>query len=124
MKKKPTSFYTRSNIWIQDAEGNVIFGFGRVRILRAIKRTGSIHAASKELGIGYRAIWGRIKATEERLGEKLLTKTIGGAKGGGSQLTPLAENLLTEFDKAQKHIEKETDKTLEKRLGDYLPLNK
>ena len=124
MKKKPTSFYTRSNIWIQDAEGNVIFGFGRVRILRAIQRTGSIHAASKELGIGYRAIWGRIKATEERLGEKLLTKTIGGAKGGGSQLTPLAENLLTEFDKAQKYIEKETDKTLEKRLGDYLPLNK
>ncbi len=124
MKKKTTSFYTRSNIWIQDADGNVIFGFGRVRILRAIQRTGSIHAAAKELRIGYRAIWGRIKATEERMGEKLLTKTIGGAKGGGSRLTPLAEALLLEFDKARKHIEKETDKALEKRLGTYLPLNK
>ncbi|MDX9785658.1 MAG: LysR family transcriptional regulator [Desulfobacterales bacterium] len=124
MTRKPTTFYTRSNVWIQDAEGNIVFGLGRCKILRAIQRHGSIHAAAKELKIGYRAIWARIKATEDRLGEKLLIKTIGGATGGGSRLTPLAETLLSEFDKVQKHIEKETDRQLEKHLGAYLPLNR
>jgi len=36
--------------------------------------------------MGYQGIWDRIKATEERLGEKLLIKTVVGRKGGGSQL--------------------------------------
>ena len=79
-------FHSRSKIWIEDDHGNVVFGLGRYRILTLIKEKGSLQAAAKQLKMGYRGIWGRIKATEERLGEKLLIKTVGGRKGGGSQL--------------------------------------
>ena len=116
--------YSRSKVWLQDAEGNVIFGAGRLRILKAIQRTGSIHAAAKELGIGYRAVWGRIHATEERLGVKLLEKKIGGATGGGSELTPLAELLMEKFTQIQKRIETETDALFMEALGDRLHLEK
>lgn len=124
MPPKEKKFFSRSSVWIVDEDNKVVFGFGRFRILNAVKRNGSIQGAAKELKIGYRAIWARIKATEERLGEKLLIKTIGGPFGGGSQLTPLAETLLEQFQTAQKHIEEETDKTMEHLLGAHLNLNK
>jgi molybdate transport system regulatory protein len=117
-----TPLFSRSKVWLQDAEGNVIFGAGRLRILKAIKRNGSIHAAAKELKIGYRAVWGRIHATEERLGIKLLEKKIGGASGGGSELTPLAEFLIEQFTIIQNRIEKETDEMFQECLGDRLNL--
>lgn len=101
--------YSRSKIWIEDAEGKVVFGSGRLRILKAIQKTGSIHAAAKELKIGYRAVWARIHATEERLGIQLLEKQIGGAAGGGSRLTQIAEELVHTFTCLEKEIEEETD---------------
>ena len=87
----------------------MVFGSGRIRILKAIQKTGSIHAAAKDLKMGYRAVWARIHATEERLGIQLLEKRIGGASGGGSHLTPLAEKLLSAFTRLEQEIEEETD---------------
>jgi len=122
MTDTSTPLFSRSKVWLQDEEGNVIFGAGRLRILKAIKRNGSIHAAAKDLKIGYRAVWARIHATEERLGIKLLEKKIGGASGGGSELTPLAEFLIDQFTIIQNRIEKETDKLFQECLGDRLNL--
>ena len=104
-----TPFFIRSKIWIEDESGKVIFGLGRYRILSAIQRCGSINAAAADLKMGYRAIWGKIKATEEGLGRPLLVRNAGGAGGGGSQLTPLAEKLLEEFKKVHGHVLNETD---------------
>ncbi len=103
----------RSKVWIEDDSGNVAFGLGRVRILEAIRRRGSIHAAAKELGMSYRGVWGRIKATEERLGQPLLVRNIGGASGGGSCLTPFAECLIREFAVLHKKIAQEADRLFE-----------
>lgn len=116
------TFYPRSKIWIEDDEGNVVFGLGRYRILTQIKEKGSILAAAKELKMGYKGIWSRIKATEERLGEDLLVKTVGGKKGGGSQLTPLAEKLVEAFGKALASVEKEVDTQLEHALQKYIKI--
>jgi len=103
----------RSKVWIEDEEGNVVFGLGRVRILDAVDRLGSLHAAAKELKMGYRAIWGRIRATEKRLGEKLLVRTIGGSSGGGSTLTPYARMLLDQFRDLEKGIRQYSDQNFE-----------
>jgi molybdate transport system regulatory protein len=67
MRTASKKYRIRSKIWIEDARGKLVLGPGRLRIFDSIQRTGSIHAAAKELGIGYRAIWGKIKATEQRL---------------------------------------------------------
>ena len=123
MSRESKPLFTRSKVWLVDADGNVVFGMGRLRTLQAVKRHGSIHAAAKELKIGYRAVWARIQATESRLGEKLLEKTKGGAAGGGSRLTPLAESLIEHFDMVQGRIKKETDALFNRSLGDLLNLN-
>lgn len=107
--KKINKLSIRSKIWVADGSDAVVFGLGRLRILDAIKQNGSIQAAAKELGMSYRAVWGRIKATEERLGEPLLYRNIGGKKGGGSELTPFALELMERFRKLHKLISNESD---------------
>ncbi|MDD9302494.1 MAG: LysR family transcriptional regulator [Desulfobacter sp.] len=104
-----TPFLIRSKVWIEDDSGKVIFGLGRFRIFSAIDRCGSINAAAKELKMGYRAVWGKIKATEEGLGRPLLVRNTGGAAGGGSTLTPLARKLLIEFQNVHSHVICESD---------------
>lgn len=103
----------KSKIWIEDENGDMVFGSGRLRILKAVREHGSILAAAKELHMSYRAVWGKIKATEERLGQSLLTRRAGGAQGGGSELTPLGKALLERFDQLQMLTEKTADSIFE-----------
>ena len=109
-------FYIRSKVWMEDEEGNVVFGLGRLRILEAIQRLGSINAAAKELKMGYRAIWGRIAASEQRLGNPLLVRNA----GGGSQLTPFAEALMERFRALHRTVEIESDALFETVLANPL----
>ena len=111
--------HIRSKIWIEDESGQVVFGLGRLRILDAIDRLGSIQGAAKELKMSYRAIWGRIKATEERLHQSLLVRNVGGYRGGGSQLTPFALNLLVHFRHLHHRITTLSDSEFEKIMAPH-----
>jgi molybdate transport system regulatory protein len=103
-------FFIRSKIWFEDSSGEVIFGLGRLKMLEAIERNGSIQSAAKELKMSYRALWGRITATENRMGCQLLTRNIGGASGGGSRLTPFAKTLMESFRDIHRRIALESDR--------------
>ena len=97
MVAKPPRLAIKSKIWIEDDEGKMVFGTGRLRILIAIEEHGSILGASKAMGMSYRAVWGKIKSTEQRLGKPMLQKQTGGAHGGGSTLTPFGRTLIERF---------------------------
>lgn len=97
MGSEPRRLTVKSKIWIEDENGDVVFGSGRLHILSAVEENGSILAAAKALGMSYRAVWGKIKATEDRLGQPILTKRTGGSHGGGSELTPFAKALIERF---------------------------
>lgn len=93
-----------SKIWIEDEHGHVVFGEGRYRILDAVDRMQSLQKAAVELKMSYRAVWGRIKASEERLGKALVAR-----EGRGSCLTPYAMDLMTRYQELQKRIRQEAD---------------
>ena len=95
----PSNLSVKSKIWIENENGQVVFGTGRLYILQAVSRHGSIHAAAQELQMSYRAVWGKIRATEKRLGRDLLDRKTGGVRGGGSKLTPFAKQILERFAK-------------------------
>jgi len=107
-------YNVRTKIWIEDDDGKVVFGSGRFRILEAVVEHGSLSAAAKALGMSYRAVWGKIKATEDRLGRQLLQKQSGGASGGGSELTPFAKNLLKSYGKLQMATRERADNFFKK----------
>jgi molybdate transport system regulatory protein len=109
------NFKVRSKIWIEDAEGNVVFGLGRYRILDAVRRSGSLQGAAKELKMSYRAVWCRIKASEARTGRSLVVRD-----GKGSKLTPFAQGMLKQFKRLQAIVEKESDDVYQNLISDEL----
>jgi molybdate transport system regulatory protein len=94
----------KSKIWLEK-DGKVVFGHGREELLTAIEECRSLNAAAKKLGMSYRAAWGRLKASEARLGIKLV-ETDGA--GRAMSLTPRARLLLERF----KRLEGETEEHL------------
>ena len=114
MKEKAV-FAIRSKIWIEDMEGNVVFGLGRYRILDMIRRSGSMQAAAKQLQMSYRAVWMRIRTSEERIGKQLVVR-----EGKGSSLTTFAENLMKQFKRLHAIVEAESDDVYNNLMSDQL----
>ena len=75
------------------------FGMGRLQLLERIETCGSLKAAAEELGMSYRAAWGRLKASEERLGFPLLENSGQGRRA--ASLTVQARELLEWFERLQ-----------------------
>lgn len=98
-------------VWIADEEGQVIFGAGRMKLLDAVQRTGSILQASEEMAMSYRSAWGRIRATEQRLGEAVIEKVPGAGRRGGSRLTPRGWELLQKYHQLIEQLEKSSKDT-------------
>jgi molybdate transport system regulatory protein len=109
MSKSSEGLTIKSKIWIEDANGAVVFGAGRLKILDEVERLGSLNSAAKALHMSYRAAWGKIRATEERLGLPLLTRRTGGSEGGGSELTPFGKAVVKRFRELQTTTEANAD---------------
>ncbi|MBN1366119.1 MAG: LysR family transcriptional regulator [Syntrophaceae bacterium] len=88
-------------IWIEK-DGKVIFGKGRDEILKSIEEQHSLNAAAKELGMSYRAAWGRLKASEQRMEKKLVETS---EKEKSLQLTAQAKTIIERFEKLEKDVE-------------------
>jgi len=93
-------------IWVEK-DGKVIFGHGREELLQAVAECHSLNAAAKKLNMSYRAAWGRLRASEDRLGIKLIESD---AAKKGMTLTPAAMTLLEKF----RRLEKDADSYLKK----------
>ncbi|WP_027369691.1 winged helix-turn-helix domain-containing protein [Desulfovermiculus halophilus] len=113
--KDNVPFVVRSKIWIADHDEQIVFGLGRYRILEAVHRLGSLQAAAQELKMSYRAVWCRLKTTEERLHRDLLVRS-----NTGSTLTPFALQLLKQFRRLQAVIEAESDAMFKELMADSI----
>ncbi len=80
-------------MWIENEKGEIVMGEGRAKILEIIDRTGSINKTAKELGMSYRGVWGKLKATEEALG----LKVVSSEGRAGSNLTPEGKYFLDRY---------------------------
>jgi molybdate transport system regulatory protein len=83
-------------------------------MLEAVDRLGSMNKAAKELKMSYRALWGRIKSTEERMGARVLVTKPGGGKECGSVLTPAGKKLLKNYKGIRQRIAKVSDQEFKK----------
>ena len=108
----------RTKVWIEDDHGKVVFGGGRVRMLEAIGRLGSMNKAAKALKMSYRGLWGRIKSTEDRIGARLVTTRPGGGKGRGSILTPTGERFLKNYELLEDRVHQWADQEFDKIFQD------
>jgi molybdate transport system regulatory protein len=92
----------RLHLWLETEKG-VLFGLGRQRLLECIRSGLSLKAAAEQMGMSYRAAWGKIKQTEKVLGITLIEKK--GGNRSGYQLTPAGEMLTTRFGEWYTELE-------------------
>jgi len=74
------------------------------RLMRRIYETGSLAEAARVNGISYRNAWGRIRKLESVYGKRILDTKVGGASGGGAELTPEGLRLFREFRHIRKYL--------------------
>ena len=69
----------------------------RIELLIAVKRTGSISKAAKEVPMSYKAAWEAIESMNNLSTTPIVQRETGGVGGGGTTLTPYGENLLQTY---------------------------
>ncbi len=90
----------RYKVWLEK-DGRVLFGEGRYELLKAVSECKSLNAAAKKLNMSYRAAWGRLKASENRLGIPLVVVE---SQKQGMHLSTQAEALLRAFDQLHEEV--------------------
>lgn len=63
--------------------------------------------------MSYRAVWGKIKATEDRLGQTLVRRKPDGTTRGRSELTPFARIIMQGFRQLRLQAENDADQLFE-----------
>lgn len=70
----------------------------RIDILRQIGACGSISQAARAVGVSYKAAWQAVDTLTNLAGKPLVARAVGGAGGGGAQLTEAGRQLLAAAD--------------------------
>jgi molybdate transport system regulatory protein len=78
----------------KDAGQGCALGPGKVRLLEAIKKTGSISQAGRTLGMSYRKTWLLADDMNNCFHDAVIATQQGGADGGGATLTPFGQRLV------------------------------
>jgi molybdate transport system regulatory protein len=91
---------------------NRAIGPGKIRLLEAIRKTGSISQAGRLLGMSYRRAWLLIDDMNHCFREPVVTAQPGGTRGGGAMLTTFGRKLVRSY----RAIETEATAATEARL--------
>jgi molybdate transport system regulatory protein len=77
-----------------DFGSNRSIGPGKIRLLEAIGRTGSISSAGRTLGMSYRRAWLLIDDMNRCFRRTVVRAKPGGTRGGGAVLTEFGQELI------------------------------
>lgn len=99
-------FKLQSKHWIVDSEGHIIMGEGRKKILETIEKTGSMNQAAKLMKMSYKAVWGKLKATENYLDMRIVEKD----RKRGTRLTKEGKALLERYSSLKEQCMEADDR--------------
>jgi len=102
---------TRLTLRVDFGPGRSI-GPGKVRLLEAIDRTGSISQAGRSLGMSYRRAWLLIDDMNRCFRHAVVNAKPGGSQGGGAVLTQFGAELVRDY----RAIETAAEIAAKKRL--------
>lgn len=130
-QKKTINTAPRVRLRLDFGEGRRI-GPGKIDLIDAVGRTGSIAAAGRSMGMSYRRAWLLVSAVNQMFDEPVVASHAGGREGGGAELTDFGRRLVEAYrrveaktrDNAARELAKAIDQLAAsggKRLGERLP---
>lgn len=95
-----------------DFGNETAFGPGKAQLLELIGEKGSIRSAAAAMDMSYRRAWLLIQEIEAAVGGPAIAAETGGARGGGSTLTPLGRMIVDRY----RAIEAQASRSAEAQL--------
>jgi molybdate transport system regulatory protein len=95
--------------------GDQTIGIGKIELLEKIEQQGSISAAAREMGMGYRRAWTLLDSLQRCFSTALVETARGGNAHGGAVVTPLGRELIQRFAAYQTEIHAHFNE-----IGDWL----
>ncbi len=100
-----------------DFANDCYVGPGKIDLLEAIHRTGSLSQAARELRMSYRRAWLLTASLKSSFRESVTVAATGGKGGGGVTLTRFGERLI----KSYRRLEHDIAQLAARRLSDLSP---
>lgn len=80
-----------------DLSDRCSIGEGKIALLEAIDRCGSISQAARDLGMSYRRAWLLLRSLNVSFDTLVVTTRGGGSDGGGASVTKFGRELIQAF---------------------------
>jgi molybdate transport system regulatory protein len=81
---------------------DIAVGPGKIDLLEAIGRTGSITAAARSLAMSYRRAWLLVDTMNRCFRTAVVETEAGGARGGGTRLTATGKRVVQHYRRTEK----------------------
>ena len=81
---------------------DIAVGPGKIELLAAIARTGSITSAARELGMSYRRAWLLVDTMNRSFKSPVVDAESGGRRGGGTALTPVGADIVRRYRRIEQ----------------------
>jgi molybdate transport system regulatory protein len=99
-RRTPKDAAARFRLRITRGE-DIAVGPGKVDLLEAIARDGSITSAARTLGMSYRRAWLLVDTMNRCFRSAVVETEAGGARGGGTALTPLGAEVVRRYRRSE-----------------------
>ena len=104
-----------------DFAGERRIGPGKIVLLERIMETGSISAAGRRLKMSYRRAWLLVDAMNRMFAEPVVVAAMGGAHGGGAEVTDFGHRLIETYRAVEKRFAEEANTAFAEFRQRYRP---
>jgi len=80
-----------------DFGGGCSIGIGKIELLEAISRSGSLSKAARQMHMSYRRAWLLLADLNASFDQSVAQASTGGRGGGGVVLTPFGQRLISGY---------------------------
>ena len=108
------------NLGIRLLLGNAAsLGPGKIELINAIEKTGSISGAAKLMEMSYRRAWNLVDSINHDFDTEIIITSSGGKGGGGAVVTEIGMDIIRRYREIEAKALKSVDEELVE-FGRYL----
>jgi molybdate transport system regulatory protein len=100
-----------------DFAEHVRLGPGKIRLLEAIRDSGSLSQGARNMGMSYRRAWILVESLKQSFREPVTVANTGGKDGGGMRVTEFGDALIENY----RELERDFATLAARRLHAIIP---